>query len=288
MPLRRRAASANRTCWVEYAGYIEKELVSHETERASRRTEPVKGPLIALIVPVWGDDMLLVEQVNRLPGHPESAEWIIAAVEPSETLWGLERSGKIRLVVCDQPSRGAQMNAGASKARGSLLCFHHADSRLEPEHIAALARAAKTEEVIGGAFHRRFANQNFWMKRWEKLLRSIIAAAGPLFGDQSIFVKVDVFRQLGGFADIPLMEDIEFSRRLRRMGRITLLDPPVWSSPRRFRRLGNSSTLLLNTLFIALFYLGISPHTLHRWYYSERFTHRGVANRRTPEKSHFQ
>ena len=82
MPLRRRAASANRTCWVEYAGYIEKELVSHETERASRRTEPVKGPLIALIVPVWGDDMLLVEQVNRLPGHPESAEWIMLPSNP--------------------------------------------------------------------------------------------------------------------------------------------------------------------------------------------------------------
>ena len=117
--------------------------------------------------------------------------------------------------------------------------------------------------------------------------RSILAAAGPLFGDQSIFVKVDVFRQLGGFADIPLMEDIEFSRRLRRMGRITLLDPPVWSSPRRFRRLGNASTLLLNTVSIAPFYLGIIPHTLHRWYYRERFIHRGVANRRTPEKSHF-
>ena len=287
MPLRRRAASANRSCCAERAGYVEKELVGHETERASRRIEPVKNPLVALIVPVWGDDTLLVEQVNRLPVQPESAEWIVAAVEPSETLWDLERSGKIRLVVCDKPSRGAQMNAGASKARGSLLCFHHADSRLEPEHIAALARAAKTEEVIGGAFYRRFANQNFWMKRWEKLLRSIIAAAGPLFGDQSIFVKVDVFRQLGGFADIPLMEDIEFSRRLRRMGRITLLDPPVWSSPRRFRRLGNASTLLLNTVFIALFYLGVSPHTLHRWYYSERFIHRGVANRRTPEKSHF-
>jgi glycosyltransferase involved in cell wall biosynthesis len=248
----------------------------------------VKSPLIALVVPVWGDDTLLVEQVNRLPVHPESAEWIVAAVEPSKTLRGLERSGKIRLAVCDKPSRGAQMNAGASIARSTWLCFHHADSRLEPEHIAALAEAAKTEEVIGGAFHRRFDNQSFWMKRWEKLLRSIISAAGPLFGDQSIFVKVDVFRQMGGFADIPLMEDIEFSRRLRRTGRITLLDPPVWSSPRRFRRLGNSGTLLLNTLFIVLFYLGIGPCTLHRWYYSERFAQRRVANRPTPEKSDFQ
>jgi hypothetical protein len=91
---------------------------------------------------------------------------------------------------------------------------------------------------------------------------------------------------MGGFADIPLMEDIEFSRRLRRMGHITLLDPPVWSSPRRFRRLGNLCTVLLNALFIVLFYLGVSPHTLHRWYYGERFDERRTTNRQTAGYSH--
>ncbi len=233
----------------------------------------MKDPLITLIVPVWGDDALLVDLVNRLAFPPEPVEWVAAAVEPSETLRELARSGKIRLVVCGKPSRGAQMNAGATEARGSLLCFHHADSKLGPEHVAALTAAAKNHRIVGGAFHRQFDDRHFWMKRWEGLVRRISAAAGPLFGDQSIFVKADVFQQMGGFADIPLMEDIEFSRRLRRMGRITLLDPPVWSSPRRFRRLGNVRTLLLNAAFIGLFYIGVNPHTLHRWYYGEQFRH---------------
>ena len=246
----------------------------------------MKSPLIALIVPVWGDDALLVDLVDRLPSDSKPIEWIVAAVEPSERLRDLGRSGKICLVVCDRPSRGAQMNAGALEARASLLCFHHADSELGPEHLAALATAAKTDGIIGGAFHRQFDDRHFWMKRWERLVRCISVAAGPLFGDQSIFVKADVFQQMGGFADIPLMEDIEFSRRLRRTGRITLLDPPVWSSPRRFRRLGNLRTLLLNALFIVLFYLGVSPHTLHRWYYGERFDHRRVTGRSTAECSH--
>ena len=159
--------------------------------------------------------------------------------------------------------------------------------RLGPEHLAALAAAAKTDGIIGGAFHRQFDDRHFWMKRWERLVRCISAAAGPLFGDQSIFVKANVFQQMGGFADIPLMEDIEFSRRLRRIGRITLLDPPVWSSPRRFRRLGNLRTLLLNALFIVLFYLGVSPHTLHRWYYGERFDRsKKLHGRSTAECSH--
>jgi glycosyltransferase involved in cell wall biosynthesis len=247
----------------------------------------MKSPLVTLIVPVWRDDVLLVDLVDRLPLDPESAEWIVAAVEPSERLRGLARSGKIRLLICDEPSRGAQMNAGALKARGSLLCFHHADSGLAPEQIAALAEAAVTEGIVGGAFHRRFDNQSLLMRRWEKLLRRISTTVGPLFGDQSIFVKSGVFRQLGGFADIPLMEDIEFSRRLRRTGRVTLLDPPVWSSPRRFRRLGNSSTLLLNTLFIVLFHFGVSPYTLHRWYYGGRFAHGSTEDdRQTAERSH--
>ena len=234
----------------------------------------MKSPLITLIVPVWGDDALLVDLVNRLPFPPEPVEWVVAAVEPSEPLTELAQSGKIRLIVCGKPSRGAQMNAAATEARGSLLCFHHADSKLGREHVAALAAAARDRGIVGGAFHRQFDDRHFWMKRWEGLVRRISAAAGPLFGDQSIFVKADVFQQMGGFADIPLMEDIEFSRRLRRMGRITLLDPPVWSSPRRFRRLGNARTLLLNAAFIGLFYIGVNPHTLHRWYYGEQFRHR--------------
>ncbi len=236
----------------------------------------MKSPLVTLIVPVWGDDALLVDLLNRLPFPATPVEWVVASVEPSETLMELERKGKIRLVVCCKPSRGAQMNAGATEARGSLLCFHHADSKLGPEHLGALAAAAKNLRIVGGAFHRQFDDRRFWMKCWERLVRRLSAAAGPLFGDQSIFVKADIFQQMGGFADIPLMEDVEFSRRLRRMGRITLLDPPVWSSPRRFRRLGNLRTLLLNVAFIFLFYVRVSPHTLHRWYYSARFRHRSI------------
>ncbi len=241
----------------------------------------MKSPLVALIVPVWSDDVLIVDLIKRMQVDRETVEWIVAAVEPSESLSELERSGRIRLIVCEKPSRGAQMNAGAKIARASLLCFHHADSELESEHLASLIAAARTEGIIGGAFHRQFDDRRFWMKWWESLLRRISKAAGPLFGDQSLFVKTDVFRQLGGFADIPLMEDIEFSRRLRRRGRITLLDPPVWSSPRRFRRLGNVRTLLVNAVLITLFYLSVSPETLHRWYYGRQYDHRGTATQPT-------
>jgi hypothetical protein len=228
-------------------------------------------PLISLVVPVWGDDDIVAELVSRVSLNPTTAEWVVAAAEPSGILRKLEDRGEIRLVVCERPSRGAQMNAGALEARGLLLCFHHADSELRAEHLESLTMVAGNNEIIGGAFHRRFDDRRFWMKNWERLLRRISAVMGPLFGDQSIFVKADVFHEMGGFADIPIMEDIDFSQRLRRMGRIALLDPPLWSSPRRFRTLGNLRTTLLNGLFITLFLLRVSPDRLHRWYYRSRF-----------------
>jgi uncharacterized protein len=245
--------------------------------RMMTRMNAINGPLVALIVPVWSDDALIIDLIKRRQMDSATVEWIVAAVQPSESLRDLERGGTIRLVVCEKPSRGAQMNAGARIARASLLCFHHADSQIGPDHVASLLAAARTEGIIGGAFHRRFDDRRFWMRWWEGLLRRISKVAGPLFGDQSLFVKTDIFRQLGGFADIALMEDIEFSRRLRRLGGITLLDPPLWSSPRRFRRLGNARTLFVNTALIALFYLGVSPQRLHRWYYARRYDDRGSA-----------
>jgi hypothetical protein len=224
-------------------------------------------PLVSLIVPVWNDDELVADLVGRLPLTPEIAEWVVVAVQPGEKLCQLHRHGRVRLIACDKPSRGRQMNAGAAEARGLLLCFHHADSELRPEHLEALAKTARNEAIPGGAFHRYFDDRRTIVVWWEGLLRRLNSFAGPLFGDQSIFVRSSVFVRLGGFADIPLMEDLEFSRRLRRLGGIVLLDPPLWSSPRRFRRQGNWLTTLLNVLFIGLFYLGVDPSTLHRWYY---------------------
>ena len=226
--------------------------------------------MISLIVPAWNDDELVVDLVKVRPFPPDLAEWIVAAVRPGESLRELHRQGIIRLVSCDKPSRGEQMNLGAAEARGTLLCFHHADSIFGTEHLKALERAARNEAISGGAFHRRFDNRRAPMILWEHLVRRITSSAGPLFGDQSIFVRASIFKRLGGFAKIPLMEDIEFSRRLRRLGSLTLLDPPVWSSPRRFHRLGNWRTTLLNVTLIGLFFFGVDPHKLHRWYYRSR------------------
>jgi uncharacterized protein len=85
-----------------------------------------------------------------------------------------------------------------------------------------------------------------------------------LFRDQSLFVRTAVFQKIGGFANFPLMEDVDFSRQVRLVGRVELLDPSLWSPP---RRPGTWRTAIRNSTLICLYYLGIEPRTLHCWYY---------------------
>src|SRR5438552_2068493 len=98
--------------------------------RFAARDSGVTRPLISLIVPVWNDDELVVDLVSGLQVAPELVEWVVAAVRPGKSLCELHRHGVVRLISCDKASRGRLMNAGAAEARGSLLCFHHADSEL--------------------------------------------------------------------------------------------------------------------------------------------------------------
>jgi hypothetical protein len=160
------------------------------------------------------------------------------------------------------------MNLGAAATTGNVVVFQHSDTTLEEAHLAALQRALVDPEIIGGAFFRKFDGRHPHLMWLESVARFLNSHGGTLYGDQSIFVRRDVFFRLGGFAKIPLMEDVEFSRRLRASGKIAVLDPPVQSSARRHLRKGAWRTTIQNGLFIVLYKLGVSPHRLHRWYYS--------------------
>jgi hypothetical protein len=98
--------------------------------------------------------------------------------------------------------------------------------------------ALRDPEVIGGAFYRKFDGRHPRLRWLEVAGRFFTRHGGSFFGDQSIFVRRETFRALGGFASIPLMEDMEFSRRLRRAGKVAVLDPPLQSSTRRHLGLG--------------------------------------------------
>jgi len=220
-----------------------------------------------VVVPSWRDSENLEALLPVLSQLDRVAEIIVVEASGGGESERIALANGATFIVTTAPNRGEQMNLGAEAATGDVIVFQHADTDLKDAHLAAIEAALNDPEVIGGAFFRKFDGRHPRLKWLESVARFLIRHGGTLYGDQSIFVRRDIFMALHGFAKIPLMEDVEFSRRLRAAGKIAVLDPPVQSSARRHLRKGAWRTSIQNGLFIVLYHLGVSPHRLHRWYY---------------------
>lgn len=163
--------------------------------------------------------------------------------------------------------RAVQMNHGAREARGDTLLFLHADTRLPDGAARAIEQTLAEPGVMGGRFDVRFDNERplFRVIAWFMNTRS--RASGICTGDQAIFVRRADFEAVGGYPDIPLMEDIELSRRLKRRGRLRALRPRVTTSARKWEREGPLRTMGLMWALRFLHFCGVAPARLHRWYY---------------------
>ena len=224
-------------------------------------------PTLSVIIPCWNDGDALRSQLAILASLIGIDQVIVADASRSPECRALAAAYAADTVQCAEPNRGAQMNAGARSARSDVLLFQHADTRLTQAHVVALREAMCDNSLGGGAFHRNFDERHSALRWLERVARMMSHCGGTLYGDQSVFVRHSVFIRMGGFAEIPLMEDVEFSRRLRRSGRIAVLDPPIASSPRHHQRRGAWRTSMRNCVIIALYRAGVPPAQLHAWYY---------------------
>ena len=222
---------------------------------------------ISVVVPSWRDGKNLAALLPTLSRLEDVAETIVVDAGGDPEAERIALSCGATFIGCPAPNRGEQMNLGAAAAGGDVIVFQHADTDLREEHIAAIECALSDPRIIGGAFFRKFDGRHPRLMWLESVARFLTRHGGTLYGDQSIFVRRDIFTKLGGFAKIPLMEDVEFSGRLRAAGKVAVLDPPVQSSGRRHLGKGAWRTSIQNGLFIVLYNLGVSPHRLHRWYY---------------------
>lgn len=163
--------------------------------------------------------------------------------------------------------RAVQMNHGARAAGGDTLLFLHADTRLPDGAARAIEQTLAEPGVVGGRFDVRFDNERplFRVIAWFMNTRS--RASGICTGDQAIFVRRADFEAVGGYPDIPLMEDIELSRRLKRRGRLRALRLRVTTSARKWEREGPLRTIGLMWALRFLHFCGVAPARLHRWYY---------------------
>jgi rSAM/selenodomain-associated transferase 2 len=170
-------------------------------------------------------------------------------------------------IVLSEPSRGGQMNAGAREAKGDILLFLHADTIL-PENYAEFIRHMLSDpNVPGGSFAVRFSPTTRPLNIKSKTISLRTTVLRKPYGDQALFVRTSLFRLMGGYADIPLMEDVEFVNRLRKRGKLVFIRDPVITDSRRFETQGRIQATLRNKLTKMGYALGISPEKLSSFYY---------------------
>jgi rSAM/selenodomain-associated transferase 2 len=163
--------------------------------------------------------------------------------------------------------RGAQMNRGASVARGEIFLFLHADSILAENALDQILATCKRKDVVAGAFSLGIDSR----KKTYRLIEAGVSLRSHFtkipYGDQAIFLKKEIFFQLGGFKVIPLMEDVEFMQRVKKTeGTVSILPAKVWTSARRWEKEGAVVCTLRNWTLITLYLLGVSPERLAKFY----------------------
>jgi rSAM/selenodomain-associated transferase 2 len=219
---------------------------------------------VSVIIPTLNEAADLPDALDSVFACPVH-EVIVADGGSTDETVSIARSRGAR-VVETSPSRAGQMNAGAAAATGDVLLFLHGDTRLPADYTFHMLRGLSARGVVAGAFGFKVdaPNPGLRLVEWVTGLRS--RCLQMPYGDQGIFVWTDVFREVGGYPEQPIMEDFVLVRRLRRRGRVVTLGVPAITSGRRWRRLGVLRTTLINQLMIAGHALGVSPVRLARWY----------------------
>lgn len=176
----------------------------------------------------------------------------------------------VKTLISPQPGRAAQMNFGATQATGDILLFLHADTQLPPDYDRLIREALAQPGVIAGAFHLGIDSPEMSLRLVEKMVSLRSRFLQLPYGDQALFLNRETFINCGGFPDLPIMEDFEFVRRLKRQGKIVLVPASVTTSARRWQKLGVFKTTIINQIVVLGYFLGVSPQQLRYWYRQQK------------------
>ena len=216
---------------------------------------------ISVIIPVLNE----AENIAATIASTKNVEVIVVDGGSQDSTVQIAKELGVKALVFNTANRAQQMNAGAQIATGEILLFLHADTRLPVEFDTMIYRAIASN-VVAGAFALRI-DSALWRLRLVEMginMRSRIFALP--YGDQAIFLNAQLFHKLGGFANLPIMEDFELICRLRRKGRIAIISTPVITSKRRWQKLGIIQAIFINQVAIIAYLISISPEKIAAWY----------------------
>jgi len=234
-----------------------------DRSRVLRRCN-VSSDRISVIIPALNEADNISETLSSV-GHGSNTEVIVVDGGSHDDTVSIAKTLGAR-VIKGLPSRSRQMNLGAGEASGDVLVFLHADTRLPKNFDRHILGAIKLPGVVAGAFSLHIDSPVPALKFIERMANWRSRCLRMPYGDQAIFMLSVTFHELGGFSDIPIMEDFELIRRLRKRGNIVTLPEPVQTSPRRWMNCGVLKTTLINQLIVVSYFMGVSPVAIARLY----------------------
>jgi rSAM/selenodomain-associated transferase 2 len=217
---------------------------------------------LSVVIPTWNEASNLSAALEALG---RAADVVVADGGSADRTKEIAQQAGARVVCCER-GRAHQMNRGAEAAEGDALLFLHADAILGAGWHEALVGALRDRSVVGGSFQLRI--------RSPRRLLALVARGSNLrarylgmpYGDQGIFVRRTAFRTVGGFPEVPFLEDVVLIRKLRRLGSLRQLDVAVTTGSRHWEDLGVLRTTLLNWAMVVAYFSGVSPGTLEPYY----------------------
>jgi rSAM/selenodomain-associated transferase 2 len=223
---------------------------------------------ISVVIPTLNEELSIGETLEKVNSLENICEIIL--VDGGSLDKTLEIARKFGLkTIQTKPGRGLQLDAGARAAKGDVFWFLHADTLPPEDGGAQIFNALRDKQVVGGNFEIRFQGDS----RAAKFLTWLypkLRLLGLCYGDSAFFVRREFYEKSGGFTPLPLFEDVEFYQKLKRYGRFVHLKSFVVSSSRRFEKRSFALTFARWSLFQGLYWIGVSPEILARYYFPIR------------------
>jgi len=220
--------------------------------------------MISIVIPVLNEEAQIKQTLDFTTQLSGNFEIIVVDGGSTDGTKSVVKSFSNILLVNSQKGRANQMNTGAKQAKGEILLFLHADTRLPENAIETIEKKMSQNNVVGGSFSLCFDSPHHLLRFYAKL--SKINHSLFTYGDHAIFIKKYFFEQISGYKEISIMEDVEIQSRLRKRGKFIKLSETVLTSARRFKENGTTKQLVLDVLILVLYHLGVSPKNLKKWY----------------------
>jgi rSAM/selenodomain-associated transferase 2 len=223
----------------------------------------------SVIIPVLHEALLINETIGHVyqRGAGFDIEIIVVDGDPEGETINVIRNNEIIKVISPK-GRGRQMNKGASLARGEILLFLHTDTELPADAFRTISSVIDKQGCAGGAFDLGIKSGRLIFRLIEKTVSIRTRLTGIPYGDQAIFIKKEIFKKIKGYREIPLMEDVEFMRRVKKSGcHLCIIPEKVKTSPRRWEKEGVLYCTLRNWTLISLYLSGVNPEKLVKFYY---------------------